>query len=355
MKIPTPYLVFLGDAKDFKQAKTAFGLKEWRPELCLGQFKLPECEVTLDLNDMSPAEAATLGAKTFVIAISPFSTTLPENYIAAVEDAIRSGLHIANPLHGELPESINELAAKYNVEIFNFRHRSQAYPKATGAKRPGLRLLTVGTDCACGKKYTACSISRELSVRDVPNTFRSTGQTGFLISDSGINNDTIQADFLSGAAEWLTPANVPYHWDVVEGQGAVSHPSFGAGSVSLLYGTQPDVIVMCHEPGRKWHRGVSVQLPILPTELRLVTILARRTNPDAKVYAVSLFTKYVEDQELIAKVITQAKNLGLFVFDPNDPSVNPDPSTNFSAFIAMLERRSLAERPNLNKHGAKYV
>lgn len=362
MNIPTPYLVFLGDAKDFKQAKTAFGLHEWRPELCVGQMRLPECAVDLGLPDLDHNAAVSMGAKTFLIGISPFSTTLPDSYSSAVLEAIHHGMDIANPLHGELPSIIQHAAKIKGVRIHNFRHRDEQYPKGTGEKRSGLRLLTVGTDCACGKKYTALSISRALTQRSVPNTFRSTGQTGFLISQSGINNDTIQADFLSGAAEWLTPDNDPWHIDIVEGQGALSHPSFGAGSLSLIYGTQPDFIVMCHEPGRKTQRGVKYPVPSLSHEIHLVETLARLTNPAAKVVGISLFTKHVENTKDIELCLDEADSLHLPTFDPSDSKHQLyggfdtliQRLANFS--LTAKERRDMNEsEPNLNKHGALYV
>lgn len=355
MNIPTPYLVFLGDAKDFKQAKTAFGLKEWRPELCAGQMKLDGCEVDLDLPYMLPHQAASTGVKTFLIGISPFSTTLPDSYVEVVAEAIRNGLHIANPLHGELPADLRILANRHGVNIYNFRHREESYPKATGEKRQGLRLLTVGTDCACGKKFTALSISRALNKRNILNTFRSTGQTGFLISQSGINNDTIQADFLSGAAEWLTPENKPWHLDIVEGQGALSHPSFGAGSLSLIYGTQPDYIVMCHEPGRKTHRGVKMELPDLTEEIRMVEMMAKRTNKNAKVVALSLFTRDASSAA-VAESASIASDFNIPCFDPDDPWYFGD---SFDKFVGTLEHDirnvQMADSMIMNKHGAKYV
>lgn len=352
MNIPTPYLVFLGDAQDYKQAKTAFGLREWRPELCAAQLKLEGCKVDIDVPEITISQAPLLGIKTFLIGISPFSTTLPDSYVEVVAEAIRNGLHIANPLHGELPADLRILANKHGVNIYNFRHREENYPKATGEKRQGLRLLTVGTDCACGKKFTALSISRALDKRGILNTFRSTGQTGFLISQSGINNDTIQADFLSGAAEWLTPANKPWHLDIVEGQGALSHPSFGAGSLSLLYGTQPDYIVMCHEPGRKTHRGVNMELPNLEEEIRMVEMMARRTNKNARVVALSLFTRDAKLSD-IASCVSVASTLDLRCFDPADPRYFGE---NFDKFVSSLINSVFTKKsPNLDKHGAKYV
>lgn len=354
MNIPTPYLVFLGDAQDYKQAKTAFGISEWRPELCIGQQKLAGCQVDLNLPDMSSDRAFDLGARTFLIAISPFSTTLPDSYIEAVGKAMEAGLNVANPLHGRLPEVLIDKAKRLGVQIYNFRHREEKYPKGTGKKRTGLRLLTVGTDCCCGKKFTALSIHKELTKRGVPNTFRSTGQTGFLISQSGINNDTIQADFLSGAAEWLTPENSPEHWDIVEGQGALSHPSFGAGSFSLLYGTQPDYIVMCHEPGRKKHRGVEAETPDILSEIIEVEWVAQKSNPKAKVVAVSLFTKYADKQD-IEKCLHYLKSCtsGLYhVFDPSNPSIG---GRDFINLLDRMEDKSNSALPNMDKSGQRYV
>jgi hypothetical protein len=319
MKIPTPYVVFLGDAKDFKQAKTAFGIAEWRPELCVGQVAFPECAVDVGLPKMTSLDAWASGAKTFLIGISPFTTSLPESYRAIVIEAMQNGLNIASPLHDRLDDELEALAAKYGVRIFNFRHRPQAYPKGNGLPRKGLRLLTVGTDCACGKKFTALSIERALSKEGCKATFRSTGQTGFLISQSGINNDTIEADFLSGAAEWLSPENDVDHWDVIEGQGALSHPSFGGGSLSLIYGSQPDVIVMCHEPGREFQRGVHRTPLHIIDEITNVLHMARRTNPRVKLGAISLFTQNLNDfdtQRAFEEARQIADQFGAAVFDP---------------------------------------
>ena len=338
MEIPTPYLVFLGDAKDFKQAKTAFGLAEWRPELCVGQIKMEGCEVDLGLPDMTIEQAVAAGAKTFLIGISPFSTTLPENYRPMIHLAMQSGMNVASPLHERLDENLELLAEVSGVQIFNFRHRSIDYPKGNGLKRQGLRLLTVGTDCACGKKFTALSIERALKARNLKATFRATGQTGFLISQSGINNDTIEADFLSGAAEWLSPENDVDHWDVIEGQGALSHPSFGGGSLSLIYGSQPDEIVMCTEPGREFQRGV-LRPPIhIRDEIENVLTFARRTNPNARLGAISLFTQYLSEKERVNafnELSFIAVHYNCAVFDPKLGG------PQFDAYINSLGQRAV--------------
>lgn len=317
MNIPTPYLVFLGNAVDYKQAKVASGVVEWRPEHCLAQCTMDGCKVDLGLPEQTPAEAVSNGAKTFLIGISPFETELPESFKNKVLEAIGAGLNIANPLHAALPTEILEAAEAAGVKVFNFRHRTVDYPKGAGTRRPGLRLLTAGNDCACGKKYTALALYKTLTAAGDKATFRATGQTGFLISQSGINNDTIQADFLTGAAEWLTPANDPGHWDIVEGQGALSHPSFGPGSLGLIYGTQPDFVVMCTEPGRIFQRGVMRQAMPITNEGLHIEVMGRRTNPNLQIAAYSLFTRdasFQDIEEVVREVLTYNPNA--IIFDP---------------------------------------
>lgn len=331
MNIKAPYLVFLGDALDYKQAKTAFGLAEWRPELCLGQLKLTESTIDVGLSNMTVKRAVEAGAKTFIIGISPSTTDLPTSYVDTVLEAIGAGLDIANPLHSGLGTIIEDAARTAGVTIHNFRHRAQTFSKGNGLKREGLRLLTIGTDCACGKKYTALSITKALQRKNVKSTFRSTGQTGFLISGSGINNDTIQADFLSGAAEWLTPTNDKDHWDIVEGQGSLSHPSFGAGSLSLLHGTQPDIIVLCHEPGRVTQRGVTTEVRPLKEEVDLALSIAKRTNPNVRLGAISLFTRYCNDTAALREYEDSIRlSFSVPVFDPSIESLD------FQQFINTL-------------------
>lgn len=317
MNIPTPFLVFLGDAQDYKQAKVAAGVVEWRPELCVGQYQLIECGVDFKLPTMTPKAAAAAGAKTFLIGISPYTTSLPESYRSIIIEAMECGLNIASPLHDKLDEELELMASVHGVEIFNFRHRSVDYPKGNGEPRTGLRLLTVGTDCACGKKFTALTLDRSYKAAGGKSTFRATGQTGFLISQSGINNDTIQADFLSGAAEWLTPENDADHWDIVEGQGALSHPSFGAGSLSLIYGTQPDYVVLCTEPGRMNQRGVKRSPLSILEEVDLVLRMGRRTNPNIRLAGVSLFTRDATLQDIENAILTvRSQYATLPIFDP---------------------------------------
>jgi uncharacterized NAD-dependent epimerase/dehydratase family protein len=127
--------------------------------------------------------------------------------------------------------------------------------------------------------------------RGMKADFRATGQTGILIAGGGVSIDAVVADFISGAVEWLAPANDPDHWDVIEGQGSLFHPSFAGVSLGLLHGAQPDAIVLCHEPSRPHMRGVpGYPLPDLHTCIEANLTAARLTNPAVKCVGVSVNT-----------------------------------------------------------------
>src|SRR6476646_894657 len=161
-------------------------------------------------------------------------------------------------------------------------------PTGTGLKRLGRRLLTVGTDCALGKKYTALALARAFTARGVAADFRATGQTGILIAGSGIPMDAVVADFEAGAAELLSPVADPGHWDVIEGQGSLFHPAYAAVSLGLLHGSQPDVIVVCHQPGRECILGhPEFALRTIEETIDLNLRLGRLTNPAIRCGGVS--------------------------------------------------------------------
>jgi uncharacterized NAD-dependent epimerase/dehydratase family protein len=188
---------------------------------------------------------------------------------------------------------------------------------ATGRRRSGKRLLTVGTDCALGKKYTALAITRELEARGVACDFRATGQTGIIIAGRGMPMDAVVADFAAGAAELLSPDAHPDHWDVIEGQGSLFHPSYAGVSLALLHGSQPDVIVVCHEPGRQNIVGTAgYGLPGLAETIDMNLGLGSRTNPRIRCGGVSLNTSQFREAEALQLMAEESRKLGLPVADP---------------------------------------
>jgi uncharacterized NAD-dependent epimerase/dehydratase family protein len=205
MNIAKPYLLFLGDAADPLAAKTAAGIAYWRPADCVGQLRLPGCNADLGLPDMDVADAVAQGARTLIVGVANRGGRFAPGWIEQFQLALTAGLDIASGLHNRLTDTpgLSEQAARTGRKLFDVRHSDQSFEVATGSKRTGNRLLTVGTDCSVGKMYTALAIDAELRRRGVTVTFRATGQTGILIAGAGVSVDAVVADFISGAVEFL--------------------------------------------------------------------------------------------------------------------------------------------------------
>jgi uncharacterized NAD-dependent epimerase/dehydratase family protein len=192
-----------------------------------------------------------------------------------------------------------------------------------GTKRPGMRLLTVGTDCSVGKKYTALALEKEMQARGLKAEFRATGQTGVFISGRGVAIDAVVADFIAGAAEWLTPANDDDHWDIVEGQGSLFHPSFAGVTLGLLHGSQPDAFIVCHEPTRTKMRGVQHRLPTIADVIERTVLEGRLTNPRIQCTGIAVNTEHLEVEHAQAVLQKTALELRLPCVDPMRTGVGP--------------------------------
>ncbi len=319
MDIQRPYLLFLGDAPDQLAAKTAQGIAQWRPDWCRGQMRMPGCQADLKLPDISLEQAAEAGVKTLILGVANRGGVIPPQWRQTLVRALALGLDIASGLHSRLTDmpEVVEAAHRHGRQLIDVRHPTQSFAVGTGAKRPGLRLLTVGTDCSVGKMYTSLALEAEMRRRGLKADFRATGQTGIFIAGSGVSIDAVVADFISGAVEWLTPAHDGDHWDLVEGQGSLFHASYAGVSLGLLHGAQPDALVVCHEPGRPHMRGLPhYRLPSLKDCIEANLQAARLTNPAAACVGISLNTGALlpaEGERLIAET---ADALGLPVVDP---------------------------------------
>ena len=318
MDIETPYLIFLGDARDALAAKTGQGVVDWRPEAVSGQMRLPDCGADLGVRELSIREAVRVGAKTFVVgAVNP-GGVLPEAWCGHVVEALEAGLDVASGMHmrlADIPE-VAEAAGRFGRRLFDVRDPCGTFHTASGRKRTGKRLLTVGTDCSVGKKYTALAIERELLRRGVDTDYRATGQTGILISGSGIAIDAVVADFAAGAAEALSPDAEPDHWDVVEGQGSLFHPSFAGVSLALLHGTQPDAFVVCHEPTRRTMRNVDTPVARIADVISETAALGQLTNPDVRCVGIALDTSALSKPDAFRVIDETAHRFELPACDP---------------------------------------
>jgi uncharacterized NAD-dependent epimerase/dehydratase family protein len=318
-ELPRPYLVFLGDERDPVDAKTGFGLRDWAGGDCVAQWRMDADTVSLELPDMRPAEAKAAGARSLVVGIAPVGGQIPEAWVPFLVEALEAGLDLVSGLHTRLREvpAVAEAAEQAGRSLFDVRHGGRRYPAATGRRRSGKRLLTVGTDCALGKKYTALALVRAMRARGMDAEFRATGQTGIMIAGEGIAIDSVVADFVAGAAEALTPDSAPGHWDVIEGQGAIFHPAYAGVTLGLLHGSQPDALVLCHDP-RRSEISSFPGFPIRPLgeTIAVYETLARVTNPEARTVAISINTGTMDEAAAREEAARLAGEHGLPCFDP---------------------------------------
>jgi uncharacterized NAD-dependent epimerase/dehydratase family protein len=325
MAIEKPYLLFLGDVRDALAAKTAYGVVDWRREWCVGQMRLPGCQADTGLPDMTIAQARSAGAKTFVVGAVNAGGMLPEHWIASIVEAIGAGMDVATGLHDRLASfpAIREAAAKHGAQLHDVRHADRTFATGKGTPRAGKRILTVGTDCSVGKKYTALALEAEMTRRGFDAEFCATGQTGVLIAGRGVAIDAVAADFISGAVEWIAPAAGENHWQLVEGQGSLFHPSFSGVTLGLLHGAQPDLFVVCHEPTRTAMRGVQHPLPTITEVIEATVSLGRLTNPGIRPLGIAVNTAALGEAEARRTLDAIASEHSLPAVDPIRTGVAP--------------------------------
>ncbi len=317
--IKTPYLLFLGDAPDDLAAKVGQGIKDWRPEFALGQYRLAGCDADLGLDDLTLAEARDRGARTLVVGVANRGGTISASWKAVLIEALEHGYNLASGLHNLLRDEPDLAAAAKGsgAVLHDVRVPVVNYPIANGIKRSGKRCLAVGTDCSVGKMYTALAMDAEMQRRGLKASFRATGQTGILITGGGVPLDAVIADFMAGSVEWLSPDNDPDHWDLIEGQGSLFHVSFSGVTMALIHGGQPDALILCHEPMRAHMRGLpGYQLPSLEALRDLAMTLARVANPDVQVVGISVNTKAMSEDAATSYLAEVEARMGLPTVDP---------------------------------------
>ena len=319
VSLTPPYLLFVGDQAEPTNAKTGFGIVHWRRELVAGQLRFGANAVDLGVPDLDLDAAVATGVKSLLIGVAPVGGAIPEAWWSVIVEAARRGLHIVSGLHARLNDMPELVAAarQSGSSLIDIRVPPRGIPVGSGRKRSGRRVLMSGTDCAVGKKYSALALTAALQALGAKATFRATGQTGIMIAGEGIPIDAVVSDFVSGAAELLSPDNDADHWDVIEGQGSLFHPGYAAVSLGLLHGSQPDAIVVCHDATRTvMDEWPEYAVPTVSECIELTLTLARRTNPAARCVGVSVNTSGLPAEERRPYLQRLAGETGLPCIDP---------------------------------------
>ena len=319
VQLTPPYLVLIGDLTDPTYAKTGFGLVHWQPALVAGQLRFAGSTLDLGVPDMTVSEALRAGVKSLVIGVAPIGGVVPDSWWDSIEEAARAGLDIVCGLHFKLADFPRVLAAAESsgARLIDVRSPPKTLPVGTGIKRSGKRVLMVGTDCAIGKKYTALALNQAMLDAGLNSTFRATGQTGIMLAGEGIPIDAVVADFISGAAELISPDNDQDHWDVIEGQGSLFHPGYSGVSLGLLHGSQPDAFVVCHDATRTAVSGWEhYALPSIREAIDIHVLLGSRTSPDIRCVGISINTSNLAAGKRTDYLAGLSAETGLPCIDP---------------------------------------
>jgi uncharacterized NAD-dependent epimerase/dehydratase family protein len=270
---------------------------------------------------------------------------IPDHWRAVVKEGIQNGLEIVNGLHGFLkddPELVG-LARESDVRLWDVRRPPSDIPLCSGAAvhAPQRIVHTVGSDCAVGKMSVSLELAACGAKAGVRTEFVATGQTGILIAGRGIAVDRVISDFLSGAAEKLVLESDPSSEVlIVEGQGGLWHPAYGAVTLGLLYGCAPEVLVMCHRAG---HTAIEeppyTSLPPLPEMIGVLEEMASNVR-QAKVACVAVNCKGLSPDETRRTIDEIEASTGL----PAGDVFAGDGPRLWSAVDAMLGSKSATKK-----------
>ena len=258
-----------------------------------------------------------------VVGVATQGGRFPPAWRELLKQCIAAGLDVESGLHefvSEDPE-LTALAREHGVELRDLRKPPKGLSVPTGANLEvdAKIVLTVGSDCAIGKKTVAVELDREARGRGLASVFVPTGQTGIAIAGWGIAVDAVVADFLAGAAEQLVVEGARRGGEIlfVEGQGSLVHPMYSGVTLGLVHGAAPHLFVLCHSAGATEIEG-SPGHPIPPLS-ELVELHERIALParKAKVACIALNTAGIEDDEAArAAVASVAEASGLPADDP---------------------------------------
>ena len=263
-----------------------------------------------------------------VIGIAPIGGAFDESWRADVRAALERGCDVLSGLHDFLEddEEFAELAAEHGCTLQDLRKppADLTVAEGTAGEVDATVVTTVGTDCSTGKMTASFELRDAARERGLDAAVVPTGQTGVAITGWGIVVDRVIADYAAGAVERLV--QIPEGQDVliVEGQGALAHPAYSGVTTSILHGSAPDALVMCHEAGLEAIHGYeSFAIPPLSEYVDIYEQLAAPVS-DAEVVAGTLNTSGLDDDAAAEAVAEYADAIDAPATDPVRDGVPAD-------------------------------
>ena len=253
-------------------------------------------------------------ADAIYVGIAPPGGKLPAEWKPILLAAIQRKIDVVSGLHDFLVEDEDYVHAadRSGARLVDVRRNQH---KSTALGRQFLptcvRIHCVGHDCSIGKMVTTKELELGLRAAGQDARFLATGQTGMMVSGSGVPVDCVVADFVNGAIEQLVGEHEGHDFLLVEGQGSISHPAYSAVTLGLLHGCAPDGLVFCYEAGRKHVKGFDgIDIPAMAEQMRACEVLANLRHP-CKFIGIAVNTRTLSQAEALAEIERVEAEFGL--------------------------------------------
>ena len=313
-----------GFSADPHHGKTSRGVLRYRPGQVVAILDSTRAGETQEGFPIvaSVEEGLVHGPTTALVGVATTGGRFPPAWRELLKGCIAARLDVENGLHEFISDDpeLGVLAARHGVELRDLRKPPAGLNTPTGGNLShGAKVvLTVGSDCAIGKMTVSLELDAEARRLGIRSEFVPTGQTGIAIAGWGISVDAVVADFLAGASEQLVLEGIERGGELlwVEGQGSLLHPAYSGVTLGLLHGSAPHALVLCHQAGQRFVDG-DERFPIPP--LSEVVQLYERSSliaRPAKVVAVALNTRDLDEEGARAAVATAEAETGLPTSDP---------------------------------------
>jgi uncharacterized NAD-dependent epimerase/dehydratase family protein len=322
---PKRYLILAeGRSGDPHYGKTARGILRYAPDPTVAILDSTRAGESYDGVPVvaTVEEALPYGPTTAVVGVATQGGRFPPAWRELLKQSIAAGLDLESGLHEFVSEDeeLAALAQQHGVELRDLRKPPGDLNVPTGEnlRVPARIVLTVGSDCAIGKKTVALELDLEARRRGLASGFVPTGQTGIAIAGWGIAVDAVVSDFLAGAAERLVVEGHERGGELlfVEGQGSLVHPAYSGVTLGLIHGSAPHAFVLCHKAGAEEIEGYPGHpLPSLPELIELHERIALALRP-ARVACLALNTAHLDDDEARAAIADATAETGLRADDP---------------------------------------
>ena len=276
-------------------------------------------------NALEECKSNNIVIDSLLLGTAPRGGILPKSWRTIIMDAMKNKLNIINPLHHLFneDEEFKRISLENSVTLWDVRKQKipNRVPDFSAHKLKENIILTVGTDCNVGKMTSAIHINNELNNEGYDSVFVPTGQTGILIEGWGTSVDEIICDFAAGVSEELVLTGsklckkTKQGFIIVEGQGSLTHPCYSGMTLSLLHGTAPDALILCHQCNRTKIRRCDFSIPSLKEYINIYNSATKYVKP-SNVIAICLNTVELTEEEAKKEIERVYKETGLPTTDP---------------------------------------